>query len=152
MAPASLKNVASYGNGWQTTCNTPQSFEEHLSLIRSYAAEEEREIEEAFEACFYYNINVSEDREAALDEAKEFLATYYYTDYDRERLQRWVADGSPEECAERIRAFIDPGATAVTLQMPACAQPEEPVREGRRRGAARPSGYPGMILAGKQHE
>ncbi len=82
---------------------------------------------------------MSEDREAALDEAKEFLATYYYTDYDRERLQRWVAYGSPEECADQPRAFIDPVATAVTLQMAAYAQPEEPVREGRRRGAAHPS-------------
>src|SRR5918996_1485432 len=55
----SLKRVVRLADGWQTTWNTPQSFEEHLSLIRSYAAEDGREIEEDFEACLYYNINVS---------------------------------------------------------------------------------------------
>ena len=118
----SLRRVARYGDGWQSTWNTPQSFEEHLSLIRSYAAEYGREIGEDFEACLYYNINVSENREAALDEAKKFLDAYYYTDYDRERLKRWVAYGSPEECVEQIRAFIEAGATTVTLRMAAYDQ------------------------------
>src|SRR5918997_3096294 len=117
-----LRRVARYADGWQTTWNTPQSFEEHLLLIRSYAAEDGREIGEDFEACLYYNINVSENREAALDEAKRFLDAYYYTDYDRERLKRWVAYGSPEECVEQIRAFIDAGATTVTLRMAAYDQ------------------------------
>jgi alkanesulfonate monooxygenase SsuD/methylene tetrahydromethanopterin reductase-like flavin-dependent oxidoreductase (luciferase family) len=118
----SLRRVARYGDGWQTTWNTPQSFEEHLLLIRSYAAEDGREIGEDFEACLYYNINVSENREAALDEAKRFLDAYYYTDYDRERLKRWVAYGPPEECVEQIRAFIEAGATTVTLRMAAYDQ------------------------------
>jgi alkanesulfonate monooxygenase SsuD/methylene tetrahydromethanopterin reductase-like flavin-dependent oxidoreductase (luciferase family) len=65
---------------------------------------------------------VSENRKAALDEAKKFLDAYYYTDYDRERLKRWVAYGSPEECVEQIRAFIEAGATTVTLRMAAYDQ------------------------------
>jgi alkanesulfonate monooxygenase SsuD/methylene tetrahydromethanopterin reductase-like flavin-dependent oxidoreductase (luciferase family) len=118
----SLRRVVRLADGWQTTWNTPQSFEEHLSLIRSYAAEDGRGIGEDFEACLYYNINVGEDREAALDEAKRFLDAYYYTDYDRERLKRWVACGSPEECVEQIQAFIEAGATTVTLRMAAYDQ------------------------------
>jgi alkanesulfonate monooxygenase SsuD/methylene tetrahydromethanopterin reductase-like flavin-dependent oxidoreductase (luciferase family) len=119
---SSLRRVARLADGWQSTWNTPQSFEEHLSLIRSYAEEEDRDLGEDFEACLYYNINVGEDREAALDEAKRFLDAYYYTDYDRERLKRWVAYGSPDECVEQIRAFIAAGATTVTLRMAAYDQ------------------------------
>jgi alkanesulfonate monooxygenase SsuD/methylene tetrahydromethanopterin reductase-like flavin-dependent oxidoreductase (luciferase family) len=119
---SSLRRVARLADGWQSTWNTPQSFEEHLSLIRSYAEEEGRDLGEDFEACLYYNINVGEDREAALDEAKRFLDAYYYTDYDRERLKRWVAYGSAQECAEQIRTFIDAGATTVTLRMAAYDQ------------------------------
>jgi alkanesulfonate monooxygenase SsuD/methylene tetrahydromethanopterin reductase-like flavin-dependent oxidoreductase (luciferase family) len=119
---SSLRRVARLADGWQSTWNTPQSFEEHLSLIRSYAEEEGRDLGEDFEACLYYNINVGEDREAALDEAKRFLDAYYYTDYDRERLKRWVAYGSTQECAEQIRTFIDAGATTVTLRMAAYDQ------------------------------
>src|ERR671911_1285116 len=118
----SLRRVARYADGWQTTWNTPQSFEEHLSLIRNYATEDGREIGEDFEACLYYNINVSENREAALDEAKRFLDAYYYTDYDRERLKRWGALRPPEGGVEEVQAFIEAGATTVTLRMAAYDQ------------------------------
>src|SRR5918997_2167958 len=91
----SLRRVARYGDGWQTTWNTPESFAQHLSTISDYAEQEERDLGEDFEACLYYNINVSENREAALDEAKRFLDAYYYTDYDRERLKRGGAPPTP---------------------------------------------------------
>lgn len=117
-----LRRVARYGDGWQTTWNTPQSFSEHLDTIRGYAAEEGRNLDEDFEACLYYNININEDREAALDESKRFLDAYYYTDYDRERLKRWVAYGSPKDCVEQIRAFLEVGATTVTLRLSAYDQ------------------------------
>ena len=118
----SLRRVVRLADGWQTTWNTPESFAQHLSTIKDYAEEEGRELGDDFEACLYYNINVGEDREAALDEAKRFLDAYYYTDYDRERLKRWVAYGSPEECVEQILAFIEAGATTVTLRMAAYDQ------------------------------
>jgi alkanesulfonate monooxygenase SsuD/methylene tetrahydromethanopterin reductase-like flavin-dependent oxidoreductase (luciferase family) len=117
-----LRRVVRLADGWQTTWNTPESFSQHLSTIKSYAKEEGRDIGEDFEACLYYNINVGEDQETALDEAKRFLDAYYYTDYDRERLKRWVAYGSPEQCVEQIRAFIEAGATTVTLRMAAYDQ------------------------------
>ena len=117
-----LRRVARLADGWQTTWNTPESFAQHLSTIQNYAKEEGRNLGEDFEACLYYNINVGEDQEAALDEAKSFLDAYYYTDYDRERLKRWVAYGSPEESAEQIQAFIEAGATTVTLRMAAYDQ------------------------------
>ncbi len=113
----SLRRVVRLADGWQTTWNTPESFGEHLATIHRFAEEEGCDLGEDFEACLYYNINVSEDGEAGLDEAKKFLDAYYYTDYDRERLKRWVAYGTPEECVEQIRAFIEAGATTVTLRM-----------------------------------
>src|ERR671911_706819 len=117
-----LRRVIRLADGWQTTWNTPESFAQHLSTIKGYAEEEGRDLGENFEACLYYNINVGEDREAALDEAKRFLDAYYYTDYDRERLKRWVAYGPPEECVEQLQAFIEAGATTVTLRMAAYDQ------------------------------
>lgn len=113
----SLRRVARLGDGWQTTWNTPESFGEHLATIRRFADEEGRDLGEGFEACLYYNININDGGEKGLDEAKKFLDAYYYTDHDRERLKRWVAYGTVEECVEKIRAFIDAGATTVTLRM-----------------------------------
>jgi alkanesulfonate monooxygenase SsuD/methylene tetrahydromethanopterin reductase-like flavin-dependent oxidoreductase (luciferase family) len=117
-----LRRVARYADGWQTTWNTPESFAQHLSIIKDYAAEEGRELGDEFEACLYYNINVNEDREAAFEESKKFLDAYYFVDYDRELLNRWVAHGSPQECIEHIQKFVDAGATTITLRMAAYDQ------------------------------
>ena len=67
-------------------------------------------------------INVNEDREAAFEESKRFLDAYYFVDYDRELLNKWVAYGSPEECVEHIQEFVDAGATTITLRMAAYDQ------------------------------
>lgn len=117
MAERALRRVAKYGDGWMTTGNTPQSFAEHLATIRRYAQEEGRDLGPAFEACLYFNINVNEDREAAFEESKKFLDTYYSVDYPRPYLENWVALGSPQECIERLQAFIDAGATTITLRL-----------------------------------
>ncbi len=97
MRERALRRVAKYGDGWQTTANTPASFAENLAAIRGFAREEGRALPADFETCLYYNINVNEDREAAFAESKRFLDAYYGVDYNRAWLERWVAFGSPEE-------------------------------------------------------
>src|ERR671916_2576104 len=118
----SLRRVVRLADGWQTTWNTPESFGEHLSTIHRFAEEEGRDLGDDFEACLYYNINVNDAGEAALDEAKKFLDAYYYTDYDRERLKRWGAYRSPQEGVGQIQEFVDAGATTITLRMAAYDQ------------------------------
>ncbi|HZU00379.1 MAG TPA: LLM class flavin-dependent oxidoreductase, partial [Ktedonobacteraceae bacterium] len=83
MAERALRRVAKYGDGWMTTGNTPDSFAANLATIHRYASEEGRNLGPNFEACLYYNINVNEDREAAFQESKKFLDTYYSADYPR---------------------------------------------------------------------
>src|SRR5436305_13548359 len=82
-----------------------------------YASEEGRNLGPNFEACLYYNINVNEDREAAFQESKKFLDTYYSADYPRFFVEHWVALGSPQECIDHLKAFIDAGATTISLRL-----------------------------------
>lgn len=117
MAERALRRVGQYGDGWMTTGNTPQSFADNLEAIRRYGREAGRELGPDFEACLYYNINVNEDREAAFEETKRFLDSYYSVDYSRAFLERWVAFGSPEECIDHLRAFVEAGATTITLRL-----------------------------------
>lgn len=117
MAGRALRRVARYGDGWMSTRNSPESFARNLAAIRGYAAEENRDLGASFEACLYYNINVSEDREAGFEESKRFLDTYYTQDFDRAYLERWVAVGSPDDCIAQLQAFIDAGATTITLRL-----------------------------------
>ena len=46
-----------------------------------------------------------------------FLDAYYTANYHRDALSQWVAMGSPAECIESIRAFVDAGATTITLRL-----------------------------------
>ena len=117
MAERALRRVAKYGDGWMTTMNTPESFAQNLASIRRYAEEKGRDLGPHFEACLYYNINVNENREAAFQESKNFLDTYYAVDYPRPLVEMWVAMGSPQQCIDRLQAFIDAGATTITLRL-----------------------------------
>ena len=114
---SSLRRVARLGDGWMTTENTPESFAEHLSLIRRYAADDARRLPDDFAACLYYNINVGDDRERSFAESKRFLEAYYMTTFSPEFLERWVAVGSVEDCVAHLRRFIDAGATTITLRL-----------------------------------
>ena len=113
----SFRRAARLGDGWMVTTNTPEVVAEYLAEIRGYAREERGgELPDDFEVAIYYNINVNEDREAALAESKRYLDAYYTTDYTREFLDMWVAMGTPERCIQEIQGFIDAGATTITLR------------------------------------
>lgn len=112
-----LSRVARLGDGWMTTFQPPHIVREYMSDIRGHAADAGRDLPDDFEVAVYYNINVNEDRTAALAETKKYLDAYYTTDYSEAQLNLWVAMGSPEQCAADIRAYIDAGATTVTLRL-----------------------------------
>ena len=122
LAERALRRVAKYGDGWMTTGNTLASLAEDIETIRRYAREEGRELGPDYEVGLYYNINVNEDYEAALQESKHFLDVYYTTDYTRERLENWVALGSPQRCIDKLQAFIDAGATTIILRLTSYSQ------------------------------
>lgn len=111
------RRVARLGDGWMTTGKTPEDLRKSLEMIKDFGKEFGRTLGDDFEVALYYNINLNEDREAALAESKKFLDTYYTVNYTREFLNNWVAMGSPAECIENIRSFIDAGATMITLRL-----------------------------------
>jgi alkanesulfonate monooxygenase SsuD/methylene tetrahydromethanopterin reductase-like flavin-dependent oxidoreductase (luciferase family) len=113
----SLRRVARLGDGWMTTENTPESFAQHLALIRGYAEQQGRSLGDGFEAALYYNINVDDDRRRSFEQSKRFLDGYYMTDFSDEFLERWVAMGSVDECVDHLSEFIEAGATTITLRL-----------------------------------
>jgi alkanesulfonate monooxygenase SsuD/methylene tetrahydromethanopterin reductase-like flavin-dependent oxidoreductase (luciferase family) len=112
-----FRRVARLGDGWMTTFFQPPDVRRSLEMIRGYAKDYGRTLGDDFEVCVYYNINVNEDREAALAESKRFLDAYYSVDYHRDALMAWVAMGSPKECIETLRTYADAGATTITLRL-----------------------------------
>jgi alkanesulfonate monooxygenase SsuD/methylene tetrahydromethanopterin reductase-like flavin-dependent oxidoreductase (luciferase family) len=114
---SSYRRVARLGDGWMTTGKTPEDLRRSLEMIQEYARALGRPLSPGFEVALYYNINVNEDRKAAFVESKRFLDTYYTVDYNTDFINMWVAMGSPAECIESIRRYVDAGATTITLRL-----------------------------------
>lgn len=111
-----LRRVARLVDGWQTHSLSPAVFAEYWQTIQAYARDEGRD-PSRLENCLYHNINVNPDREAAYEETKKFLDLYYSANYTRDRIERWSALGSPEECIANLRSFRGTGAQRITIRL-----------------------------------
>lgn len=113
-----MRRVARLGDGWMTINAVwpPEDFAYMRGRIIEYAKEYGRDFT-SLPAAMYYNININEDQEAAIEESQKYLE-YYYTPqkFERGRVRGWVACGSPEQCVEQLQGFVDAGATDITLR------------------------------------
>jgi alkanesulfonate monooxygenase SsuD/methylene tetrahydromethanopterin reductase-like flavin-dependent oxidoreductase (luciferase family) len=117
-----LRRVARLGDGWMTTAWPADEFAELRRRIGDYATDYGRSF--AGRPCaLYYNININDDREAAIQESQHYLEAYYTPmKFPRERVEGWVACGSPAQCIQQLQTFIDAGATDILLRFPSWDQ------------------------------
>ena len=112
-----IKRVATKSDGLLTVRARP-----------GYIADTRRQLDEqlvaagrdpgAFPVAAYHSINIGPDPEACLDEAQRFFDNYYGPGmFDRDGAAAMTAVGSPEQCAQQLRAVIDEGATHVGLRL-----------------------------------
>jgi alkanesulfonate monooxygenase SsuD/methylene tetrahydromethanopterin reductase-like flavin-dependent oxidoreductase (luciferase family) len=111
-----LRRVVNHADGWETSLWDAADVGWRMHELRRLAAEAGRD-PATIETHLYHNINVNEDRQAALDESKRFLDTYYTMDYPPSFIDGWTATGSPAECVEHLRVYKDMGFDEVTLRM-----------------------------------
>lgn len=110
------RRVARHADGWQTSLFDPVELEWRLADVREKARGQGR-APDAIETHLYHNININEDREAALAESKQFLDTYYMTDYPMDFVEGWTAAGSPAQCVEHLRVYERLGFDEVTVRI-----------------------------------
>jgi alkanesulfonate monooxygenase SsuD/methylene tetrahydromethanopterin reductase-like flavin-dependent oxidoreductase (luciferase family) len=111
-----LKRVVRHADGWETSLWDADDVGWRIQELRRLAEEEGRDPTK-IETHLYHNINVNEDRQAALQESKRFLDTYYTMDYAPRWVEGWTATGSPAECIEHLRVYKKLGFDEVTLRM-----------------------------------
>ncbi|ETW96876.1 MAG: hypothetical protein ETSY1_24820 [Candidatus Entotheonella factor] len=117
-----LRRVARLGDGWMTTAWPPEDFAELRRRICEYAKDYDRSFDH-LPCALYYNLNINEDREAAIEESQKYLESYYTPQrFSRETVEGWVACGSPEQCVEQLRSFVDAGASDILLRFPSWDQ------------------------------
>ena len=110
-----FERVARLADGWMTVGMTPAQFSSSWETIRSLARAAGRD-PHGMESCMYYNLNVGDDEAAAYGESRKFLSEYYRCEMPMERIRLWVGAGPAESCAAKIRAYVEAGATTVSLR------------------------------------
>jgi alkanesulfonate monooxygenase SsuD/methylene tetrahydromethanopterin reductase-like flavin-dependent oxidoreductase (luciferase family) len=111
-----FRRVARYADGWMTNKVSPDEFRRQWGEIRRMAGEEGRDPSRLGSA-LYHNININENRQAALEEAKKFLDTYYTASFSPAFVEGWTVAGGPRQCVEQLRAYLDAGLDHVALRL-----------------------------------
>ena len=111
-----FRRIARYADGWMTNKVSPAEFREQWARISAMAREEGRD-PAALGSALYHNLNVGEDRAAALEESKTFLDSYYSSRFSPAFVEGWTIAGPPRRCIEELRAYFDAGLTHVALRM-----------------------------------
>ena len=119
-----MSRVVQLAEGWMTTRVSPDDFSFGLEQLHHFADREGKD-SESIEPSLFYNVLINQDREAALQEAKQFLDTYYMTDFSREVVELWTALGATEQCVETIRQYLDAGVRTLIVRFPCKNQLEQ---------------------------
>jgi alkanesulfonate monooxygenase SsuD/methylene tetrahydromethanopterin reductase-like flavin-dependent oxidoreductase (luciferase family) len=108
--------IATYADGWQIGLPDPAEVAWRADDIRSKARALGRD-PDAFSFSVYHNVNIQGDRNAALDESKRFLDTYYSTDFDPAYVAAWTAAGTARDCVEHLRPYFEVGVSEIALRI-----------------------------------
>ncbi len=111
-----LRRVVEHADGWETSRWEPEDVDWRIRELRRLAEEAGRD-PASIETHLYHNINVNEDRDAAVEESKRFLDQYYTMDYSPEYVAGWTATGSPDDCVRHLLMYRDMGFDEVTLRI-----------------------------------
>src|SRR5262245_51507460 len=110
------RRVARHADGWMTNKLSPDEFRREWARIAVMARDERRDPNRIGSA-LYHNININEDRQAALEESKKFLDTYYTSNFSAAFVEGWTIAGGPRQCVEQLRAYLEAGVGHVALRL-----------------------------------
>jgi len=112
----SFRRVARYADGWMTNKVSPEEFRQQWARILEMAREEGRDPARLGSA-LYHNINIDEDRQAALEESKAFLDSYYTSKFSPAFVEGWTVAGGPKQCIAELRAYFEAGVGHIALRL-----------------------------------
>jgi alkanesulfonate monooxygenase SsuD/methylene tetrahydromethanopterin reductase-like flavin-dependent oxidoreductase (luciferase family) len=119
-----IDRVGRLADGWQSTVVAPDDFGKRWREVQEAAAKFSRD-PAAMTSSVHLMINVADTVEAARDEAKRFLDTYYSMDVDETTMDRWGAYGPPEVVLERINEYMDEGLDMPIVRFASYNQTEQ---------------------------
>ena len=111
-----MRRVARLSNGWQSDGTPPETFRTRWNMVQDYAAEYGR-ADKVTDSVLHMMVNINDDPDVARREAVDFLDHYYGAGgVSAEKLDSWLAFGSPEAVIEKISAFVEAGCNTPVLR------------------------------------
>jgi alkanesulfonate monooxygenase SsuD/methylene tetrahydromethanopterin reductase-like flavin-dependent oxidoreductase (luciferase family) len=111
-----FRRIARLADGWQIDVCPPALFAERWARIRALAAEYGR-ADEVTHASVHMMVNINDDENRARQESVDFLNHYYGAGLlGPDRLDTWLAVGSPENVVAKLATYIDAGCTTPILR------------------------------------
>ena len=111
-----LRRAARLADGWMSTRRTPGVFAQNWSKLCELLQDEGRDPGE-FPNMVYHNININEDKQAALEESGRYLKAYYDVDFPPPIVEAWTATGTPEQCVEHLNDLVREGVKTIALRI-----------------------------------
>jgi alkanesulfonate monooxygenase SsuD/methylene tetrahydromethanopterin reductase-like flavin-dependent oxidoreductase (luciferase family) len=111
-----LERVGRVADGWMTHSVSPAEFRRSWAVILAAVTDAGRAIA-GFDNVLCHHVNINEDRDAALADGKQFLDLYYAANYSRERLEAWLAYGSPRDVVAQLQRYAGSGCSRVTVRL-----------------------------------
>jgi alkanesulfonate monooxygenase SsuD/methylene tetrahydromethanopterin reductase-like flavin-dependent oxidoreductase (luciferase family) len=111
-----LKRVGRVADGWMTHSVSPDGFRRSWQVVLDAAAGSGRDTSR-FDNVLCHHVNIGEDAEECLADAKRFLDLYYSANYARERLDAWLAYGTPRDVIAQLRRYAGSGCNRITLRL-----------------------------------
>ncbi len=112
----SFRRIARYADGWMTNKVSPDQFRQQWARILEMAREEGRDPEKLGNA-LYHNINIQEDRKAALLESKAFLDRYYTSNFSAAFVEGFTTAGNPKQCIQELKNYFNSGLRHIALRL-----------------------------------
>jgi alkanesulfonate monooxygenase SsuD/methylene tetrahydromethanopterin reductase-like flavin-dependent oxidoreductase (luciferase family) len=110
------RRVARLADGWMTNKLSPEEFRREWDRILVMAREAGRDPGQLGSA-LYHNLNIRDDRQAALEESKAFLDAYYTSKFSPGFVEAWTVAGSARHCAAELRRYFDAGLGHMALRL-----------------------------------
>jgi alkanesulfonate monooxygenase SsuD/methylene tetrahydromethanopterin reductase-like flavin-dependent oxidoreductase (luciferase family) len=111
----SMQRVARLADGWMTAHIAPKLFASNWAKL-SAALEAEGKDPATFPNTTVHNLNINEDRDAAMEETSRFLDEYYGPVLSPAMKEHWTAAGSPQQCIDTLNELARDGAKHFILR------------------------------------
>lgn len=115
-AEVSLERTARLGDGWLASWVSPGRLARGIAAIRERAAAYHRD-PAAITIAQWVRIYVADDTEQAADQVARFRQKTWGHPYQPDLVKHLQAVGTPEQCREKLAAFMAAGAERIYLQL-----------------------------------